>query len=125
MNVQPTPVSASGITASIAGTGHAAARGGEQEKQTAEATRQQNTAEKPGGKSADSSAVDAGDATGDRGGDGRQTYDFFEKQNQPEDESSAPTNESPANPAATDSISNSSDPAKSDTDSPPHLDFRA
>lgn len=123
MNIPPTPVTASGITASIAGVSRAAARGGEQEKQTTEAARQQNTAEKPGGKSADSSAVDAGESTGDRGGDGRQTYDFFEKQNQPEDEASA--NESPANPDPTDSILNSSDPAKSDTDSPPHLDFRA
>ena len=123
MNIPPTPVTASGITASIAGVSRAAARGGEQEKQTTEAARQQSTAEKPGGKSADSAAVDAGDATGDRGGDGRQTYDYFEKQNQPEDES--PTNESSANPAATDSISNLSDPAKSDTDSPPHLDFQA
>lgn len=125
MNIPPTPVTASGITASIAGVSRAAAHGGEQEKQTTEAARQQNTAEKPGGKSADSSAVDAGDATGDRGGDGRQTYDFFEKQNQPEEETPALENESPAKPNPADTISISSDPAKSDTDSPPHLDFQA
>ena len=65
MNIPPTPVTASGIAASIAGVSRAAARGGEQEKQTTEAARQQSTAEKPGGKSADSAAVDAGDATGD------------------------------------------------------------
>ncbi len=123
MNIQPNPVTAAGITASVAGVGHAAARGGEHEKQTGEAIRQQSTVEKPGGKSADSSAVDAGDATGDRGGDGRQTYDFFQKQKQPDDESSG--TESPASPPTRDSVNHSSDPAKMDADSPPHLDFQA
>jgi len=73
MNINPS------AAASVAGTSRAAARGGDADNQATEATRQQSTAEKPGGKAADSNAVDAGDQTGDRGGNGRQTLDIFEK----------------------------------------------
>ena len=72
MNINP-----SASAASIAGTGRAAARGGEADSQAVEATRQQAAADKPGGKSADSNAVDAGDQTGDRHGNGRQMLDQF------------------------------------------------
>jgi hypothetical protein len=74
MNINP-----SAAAASIAGTGRAAARGGEADAQAMEATRQQATADKPGGKSADSNAIDAGDQTSDRDGDGRQLLDQFER----------------------------------------------
>lgn len=123
MNIQPTPATAAGITASIAGVGRAAAHGGEHEKQVAEAARQQNTAEKPAGTTTDVASVDAGDAAGDRGGDGRQAYDFFEKHEHPDDESpandQAPTGVSPADPSYTE------DSKKLNDEPPPHLDFRA
>ncbi len=88
MNIQPNPAAAS-----IAGVSHAAARGGEQDKQSAEAIRQQKTAEAPGGKSKDSSAIDAGDRAGDRDADGRQTYDHFEKSQPPNDETAQASEE--------------------------------
>ena len=75
MNINP-----SAAAASIAGTSRAAARGGEAEAQAIESTRQQATADKPGGKSADSNAIDAGDQTSDRDGNGRQVLDRFERQ---------------------------------------------
>ena len=73
MNINPS------AAASVAGTSHAAARGGDADNQATEATRQQSTTEKPGGKASDSSAVDAGDQAGDRGGNGRQVLDVFER----------------------------------------------
>ena len=73
MNINP-----SGAAASIAGTSRAAARGGEADVQALESTRQQATVDKPGGKSADSNAIDAGEQTGDRHGNGRQSLDQFE-----------------------------------------------
>jgi hypothetical protein len=81
MNINPN------AAASVAGSSRAAARGGEADHQAIEATRQQSTAEKPGGKSADSNAVDAGDETGDRGGNGRQLLDVFDRS---EDAESSP-----------------------------------
>ena len=75
MNINP-----SAAAASIAGTSRAAARGGEADNQAIESTRQQSTSEKPGGKAADSNAIDAGDQTGDRDGNGRQILDQFEHQ---------------------------------------------
>ena len=77
MNINP-----SAAAASIAGTSRAAARGGEADSQATESTRQQATAEKPGGKSADSNAIDAGEQTGDRDGNGRQVLDQFEHHNE-------------------------------------------
>lgn len=71
MNINPA------AAASIAGTARAAGRGGESDNQTTEAARQQATSETPAGKSSES-AVDAGDQTQDRGGDGRQVLDVFE-----------------------------------------------
>ena len=72
MNINPS------AAASIAGVSHAASRGGEADNQAAEATRQQSASEKPGGKSSEV-AIDAGDQTDDRGGDGRQVLDVFER----------------------------------------------
>ncbi len=72
MNINPS------AAASIAGVSHAASRGGEADNQAAEATRQQSASEKPGGKSSEA-AIDAGDQTDDRGGDGRQVLDVFER----------------------------------------------
>jgi hypothetical protein len=78
MNINPS------AAASVAGSSRAAARGGETDNQAIEATRQQSTAEKPAGKSSDSNAVDAGDETGDRGGNGRQLLDVFESSDDPD-----------------------------------------
>ena len=72
MNINPN------AAASVAGTSRAAARGGDADNQSTEAASRQSTAEKPAGKAADSSAVDAGDQTGDRSGNGRQLLDVFE-----------------------------------------------
>ena len=92
MNINPS-------AASIAGTSRAAARGGEADNQAAEATRQQTAAEKPAGKDSESNAVDAGDQTDDRGGNGRQMLDTFERsedgddaQNQNGEQTSVPPN---------------------------------
>ena len=73
MNINPS------AAASVAGTSRAAARGGEAENQASEATNRQSAAESPGGKATDSSAVDAGDQTDDRDGNGRQLLDVFER----------------------------------------------
>ena len=72
-------INSSAAAASIAGTSRAAARGGEADSQAVESTRQQATADKPGGKSADSNEIDAGEQTGDRHGNGRQLLDQFER----------------------------------------------
>lgn len=79
MNINPS------AAASVAGTSQAAARGGDADNQSTEATSRQSAAEKPGGKSADSSAVDAGDQTGDRDGNGRQLLDVFERSGEHEE----------------------------------------
>lgn len=73
MNIVP-----SGAIAGIAGTSQAAAKGGEADKQATDATSKQVAAEKPAGKS-ELQPLDAGAKTGDRGGDGRQLLDVFEK----------------------------------------------
>lgn len=73
MNINPS------AAASVAGTSRAAARGGEADNQASEAANRQSTAENPAGKANDSSAVDAGDQTDDRGGNGRQVLDVFER----------------------------------------------
>ena len=79
MNINPS------AAASVAGTARAAAHGGDAENQSAEATSRQSAAEKPGGKATDSSAVDAGDQTGDRDGNGRQLLDVFERAGEQEE----------------------------------------
>ena len=81
MNILP-----SAAAASIAGTDRAASRGGDADGKRAEATRQQSVTEAPGGKPADSSAVDSGEQTSDRGGDGRQVLDTFEGSKGSEDD---------------------------------------
>ena len=72
MNINPN------AAASVAGTSRAAARGGDTDAKVAESTRQQSTAETPGGNQGDG-AVDAGEQADDRHGDGRQTLDVFER----------------------------------------------
>ena len=84
MNIQP-----SAAAASIAGTDRAAARGGEADAKRSEASRQKSVSEAPAGKAADSSAVDSGQETTDRGGDGRQVLDVFERASEPEEEAVA------------------------------------
>jgi hypothetical protein len=79
MNINPS------AAASVAGTSRAAARGGEADSQAIESTRQQAKSESPGGKAADSNAIDAGDQTGDRHGNGRQVLDQFERQQEDSD----------------------------------------
>ena len=81
MNIQP-----SAAAASIAGTDRAATRGGEADAKRGEATRQREVSEAPGGKAADSSAIDSGQETADRGGDGHQVLDVFEKATKPDEE---------------------------------------
>jgi len=95
MNIHPTAAAAS-----IAGTERAANRGGESDARRAEASRQQQVADAPGGKSADSNAIDSGQETSDRGGDGRQVFDTFEQSQQgSEDDSHDQDNISPRQPA--------------------------
>ena len=65
--------------ASIAGTQRAATRGGTIDNQSSQLSQSQSIATNPAGKSADSNAIDAGDQTGDRRGDGRQALDTFER----------------------------------------------
>lgn len=65
--------------ASVAGTGRAAAKGGEADAQASEASRRQATSETPAGKQPETSAVDAGEQTGDRDGNGQQVLDVFER----------------------------------------------
>lgn len=87
MNIHPA------AAASIAGVSRAASRGGDADNQAIEATRQQSAAEKPAGKSPEA-AVDAGDQTDDRGGDGRQVLDVFERKEkhpQPQDDAESTT----------------------------------
>ena len=93
MNINP------GAAASVAGTTRAAARGGEADNQATEATRQQSAADTPGGKAADSNAVDAGDQTSDRHGNGRQVLDVFERSDQ-EDEAATEGDQPPTRSAA-------------------------
>lgn len=82
MNIPPIPTPTAATT-SLAGVSRAAARGGEHESRVGEAARQQRVSEAPAGKVAGSDSIDASDATGDRDGDGRQTYDLFDKHEQP------------------------------------------
>lgn len=97
MNINPS------AAASVAGTARAAARGGEADNQATESSRQQSVKETPAGKAADSSAVDAGDQTDDRGGNGRQLLDYFESsdEQQEEDEQNSPAQPRSASPEGT------------------------
>ena len=72
MNINLTPASI------VAGTAHAASKGGETDKRASEAAAQQSVSGKPGGKAADTDAVDAGSESDDRGGNGHEAYDIFE-----------------------------------------------
>ncbi|QDV64729.1 hypothetical protein [Crateriforma conspicua] len=112
----------------VAGVQLAAGKGGESDARATEASNQAATAEKPGGKNADSAAVDAGEQTGDRHGNGRQMLDTFEKHDDPDslqdgDESADPlTSQASADPEPTDNAS----PTDDDPDPPPpHLDLMA
>jgi hypothetical protein len=80
MNINPN------AAASVAGTSRAAARGGKADSQASESTRQQSTTENPAGKASQSSAVDAGDQTEDRGGNGRQVLDVFEREEEQQEQ---------------------------------------
>ncbi len=97
MNINPS------AAASVAGTSRAAARGGESENQSAEATKQQAKSDAPGGKGGDTAAVDAGDHADDRYGDGRQTLDTFERSDSEEKpEETKEQAETPTAPLSTD-----------------------
>lgn len=85
MNVNPS------AAASVAGSSYAASRGGDADNQASEATRQQSKAENPGGKPADSNSLEAGDQAGDRGADGRQVLDTFERSDQQQESSEEET----------------------------------
>lgn len=114
-------VNPSSAAASVAGTARAAARGGEADSQAAEATKRQATAENPGGKKAEASAIDSSEQTHDRGGDGRQMYDTFERAKEHDEQESQPE-ETAAEQEATDlDVTPPTDPEEP----PPHIDFSA
>jgi len=81
MNINPA------AAASVAGTSRAARSGGESDNQATEATRQKSAADAPGGKTGEA-AIDAGDSTQDRGGDGRQVLDVFQLEEKNEEQES-------------------------------------
>ena len=110
MNIQP-PAAA----ASIAGTARAAAKGGEGDNQASEGARRLAVTEQPAGKASETPGIDAGEQTGDRGGDGREMYDRFESSRKQEgaEEDSLPD---PSPQAAPDSF-----PAGDQS----HIDFQA
>ncbi len=96
---------------SVAGASLAAAKGGEADARSTAATNRQSTAEKPGGKSSENAAVDAGEQAGDRHGNGRQQLDVFQSDRD---------DENPAEPTPT----SRDDGPSSDPDDPPaHLDL--
>ncbi len=74
MNIQPTVAAAQ-----VAGTSLAATKGGESDKRAADATQKQAAAESPDGKVGELDPLGKGDAIGDRGGDGRQSLDSFQR----------------------------------------------
>ncbi len=88
-------INASSAASQVAGTSLAAAKGGETDKQATDATAKQSVSDRPAGKAAEASAVDAGVETGDRGGDGRQVLDTFERHGDKrhEEETDATSNE--------------------------------
>ncbi|TWT76238.1 hypothetical protein CA13_67300 [Planctomycetes bacterium CA13] len=106
MNINP-----SAAAASIAGISRAAARGGDADSQAADALSKQAIGEKPAGKAAESNAVEAGEQTGDRGGDGRQMYDTFEQSKERDEKQ-----ENEAEPKV---------PLSAPQEPPPHIDFDA
>jgi hypothetical protein len=110
--------------ASIAGTGRAAARGGEAESQASEAARQQSTAETPAGKSPDQSAVDAGQQTEDRDGHGQQSLDIFERRKQQPEDSDAEGKKA-AEDEADDQASESAEIDRDEGEPGGHLDLQA
>ncbi len=88
MNIPPTP---SAAIISLAGVSRAAAQGGEQESRASEAVRQQRNSEAPLAKLEGVESIDAGEAAGDGGADGRQTYDQFDKQEPTDHDSDSKT----------------------------------
>ncbi|GAA4448490.1 hypothetical protein [Novipirellula rosea] len=114
-------VNPSSAAASVAGTARAAARGGEADSQAAEATKRQATAENPGGKTAEASAIDSSEQTHDRGGDGRQMYDTFERAKEHDEQETQP-DEAAAEQEATDLDVT---PPTHPEEPPPHIDFSA
>ncbi len=73
------PAWVTSAAASVAGTSHAASKGGESDRQASEGAARIDVAQRPAGKGTETSAVDPGEHAGDRGGDGREMYDRFER----------------------------------------------
>jgi len=96
MNINPS------AAASVAGTSQAAAKGGDADNQATEATRQQSRADAPAGKATDTNAVDAGDQTDDRGGNGQQVLDVFERSEEEEQEGDEQESRPQSNPPSAD-----------------------
>ncbi|GAA5505900.1 hypothetical protein [Novipirellula caenicola] len=115
-------VNPSSAAANIAGTARAAARGGEADSQAAEATKRQATAENPGGKTAEASAIDSSEQTHDRGGDGRQMYDTFERAKEHDEQETQPE-EQPGDEH--DAADPNAEAASTPQEPPPHIDFNA
>lgn len=107
MNIPPVPPASL-----VAGTAHAAAKGGETDKQSSEAVSQQQNANNPGGKAVDAISVEKGEKSGDRDGNGREMLDVFERTS---DDESHETNEEKQD----DAPESSSLPPED----PPHLDL--
>ncbi|TWU65896.1 hypothetical protein [Crateriforma conspicua] len=112
----------------VAGVQLAAGKGGESDARATEASNQAATAEKPGGKNADSPAVDAGEQTGDRHGNGRQMLDTFEKHDDPDspqDGDDAADSSTPRDAADSESGDSPSRTGDATDQPPPHLDLMA
>lgn len=107
MNIQP---NAPAISA--AGTSHAASKGGETDKQSAESARRQSVRETPAGQRPDANAVEAGEPLGDRDADGRQLYDTFERAGEHEG-SDSENDETQENENENDETQNPQDPQQS------------
>ncbi len=107
--------------ASIAGTSRAAAKGGEHDAQASETANRQITRDSPAGKPNDSSAIDAGEQTGDRGGNGKQMLDVFQHGEDQEQQESPPDETRCENESQHDA--NKID--ETDGDSGNHLDLQA
>lgn len=108
MNIPPVPPASL-----VAGTAHAASKGGETDKQSSDAVSQQQNANNPGGKALDAISVEAGEKSGDRDANGREMLDVFERSSE-EDSDDANQEEEEQEDAPEPSVP---------PEEPPHLDL--
>lgn len=122
MNIQP-----NAAAASAAGTAHAASKGGETDKQSAEAANRQSVRETPAGQRPEAGAVEQSEQSGDRGGDGREFYDTFERADEQQREDTEQHNGDPeeGDPEEDRGESEEADQAAPRPDHGGHLDLEA